>query len=197
MKKNKAAAEAIASAKKLGERADKAIVVSQRIFPGAPNAVIEQQAVELLKLSDQTLNAIQLIQGVNMSEAFEKHRKEYFKSISKYPADIQEALNPTIEGADVRIYIGCEKLSEFDFYNMEDKRSGLDDPNNWIIVERTLDNQGQKNWYRVLHKRLCAKISDPHKLIDELHYVKTLDREDSFEYYQCLMKTKKRKKTKS
>jgi chromosome segregation ATPase len=52
-----AAAEAIASAKVLEERAVKSIIASQRMLPGATDAVIEKQAAILMNLPLEGLNA--------------------------------------------------------------------------------------------------------------------------------------------
>jgi len=52
-----AAAEAIASAKKLEEKAVKCIVASQRMLPGAADGVIEDQAADLMHLPEAMLNS--------------------------------------------------------------------------------------------------------------------------------------------
>jgi hypothetical protein len=52
-----AASEAIASAKKLEERAVKAIIASQRMLPGATDEIIEKQAAILMNLPEEGLNA--------------------------------------------------------------------------------------------------------------------------------------------
>ena len=52
-----AAAEAIASARKLEEKAVKAIIASQRMLPGATDEIIEKQAGILMHLPEEGLNA--------------------------------------------------------------------------------------------------------------------------------------------
>jgi hypothetical protein len=52
-----AAQEAIASARRLEEKAVKAIIASQRMLPGATDAIIEKQAGILMHLPEEGLNA--------------------------------------------------------------------------------------------------------------------------------------------
>ena len=53
----KQAAEAVAAAKKLEEKAIKCIVASQRMLPGAMDTIIEAQAADLMHLPENSLNA--------------------------------------------------------------------------------------------------------------------------------------------
>ena len=52
-----AAMEAVASAKKLEEKAIRCIVAAQRMLPGAPDDMIELQAADLMHLPEPALNA--------------------------------------------------------------------------------------------------------------------------------------------
>jgi len=54
----KDAAEAVASVKKLQEKAVKCLVASQRILPGAPESVLEAQASDLMHLPETRLDAL-------------------------------------------------------------------------------------------------------------------------------------------
>jgi hypothetical protein len=54
----KSAAEAIKQAKQLEEKAVKCIIASQRILPGAPDGVLEEQATDLMYLPLQAVNAM-------------------------------------------------------------------------------------------------------------------------------------------
>jgi hypothetical protein len=82
-----AAAEAIASAKKLEEKAVKCIIAAQRILPGAPEAMLEKQAAILMNLPEEGLNATLAHQeelakmigksaGESAEEAEEKEEKD-------------------------------------------------------------------------------------------------------------------------
>lgn len=54
----KSAAEAVKKAKLVEERAIKCIIASQRILPGAPDSVVEEQATDLMYLPLQAINAM-------------------------------------------------------------------------------------------------------------------------------------------
>lgn len=89
----KMAADAIQAGRKLEERAVKCIVASQRILPGAVDAVIESQAAELMHLPDNFVDSLlgrqeELANSIakaaaDTSKEVEKEEKEEEKDAAK------------------------------------------------------------------------------------------------------------------
>ena len=84
-----AAVEAVASAKKLEEKAVKCIVASQRILPGASDEIIEAQAADLMNLPDNALDSTlsrqeKLAQDISgVAEEVEKEAQEDPEIVAK------------------------------------------------------------------------------------------------------------------
>jgi hypothetical protein len=107
-----AAAEAIASAKRLEERAVKCIIAAQRILPGAPGDMIEKQAAIFMHLPEEGLNATLT------------NQESLAKQIAKQASDVSEEAKAEGESEEQE---KKEKEVEAAKKDMDDKKKKLEE----------------------------------------------------------------------
>lgn len=153
-----AAAEAVASAKRLEEKAVKCIIAAQRILPGAAEEMIEKQAAIFMHLPEEGLNAT-LTHQETLAKQIAKQAEDVSEEADKPKHDEDE---PGHEGKETK----AEKATEEKAVTEAEKEKEDDDDKKKkeateILAAKKKELEDMKKKASELEKEITAGQNDP------------------------------------